>query len=390
MAERESIDAGSIGKIYDEQAAVYAEFADERFAWNYLERPAFDRYISDLYRSETRVLDIGCGTGVVARHLISKGVLPQNIIGIDMSRKQLEQARLVTPGVTFIESSADTFDFPSGSVDLVTTNTVLHHLDNEQLERMLDRVYEVLSPHGIYFFVDVDPDHSPEGRDPKNTNKWTTVRTPWGTELPFFNRDPYDLVDMLDRHGFDKVSGWVLKVSPDGMADAQNYARYSSRPSRMAARYEKVPDLTKILRSNDVKIPHLLETTEEHIQKELVDQYFHAWRNQSLELVTEVFASDAVYDEKPGKKEPLQGIEAIQDYWLVNPLSQRNIQMESRIVGFSDENSVWSEFNGGFDLRGQHVEIKGVIQFTVDLGTRKISRLTEYFTTEKSPFEQED
>ena len=174
MLERKQIDGRVIGQIYDQQASAYAEFADQRFAWPYLEQPAFDKYIPDLYVPKTRVLDIGCGTGVVARHLISNGVLPQNITGIDISHEQLKQARVNTPGARFIETSAEEFDLPAGSIDLVTTNTVIHHLDNEQLGQMLDRVYDVLAPDGCYFFVDIDPDHSVEGRDPKNTNKTPT------------------------------------------------------------------------------------------------------------------------------------------------------------------------------------------------------------------------
>lgn len=376
----------NIGEIYDQQAEKYAEFADNRFAWTYLELPAFDKYIFDLYRPETRVLDIGCGTGVVARHLIARGVRPENIIGIDTSQKQLDQARATTPGVRFIEASAHDFDLPSGSIELITTNTVGHHLDNEQFEGMLQKSYDVLSPDGCYFFVDVDPDHSAEGRDPQNLNKWTTVKTPWGTDVPFFNRDPDDLVDMFDRHGFDKVGGWVLRVVPEGIVDPKNFARYSSRPSRMAARYQKVPYLTKVLRFNDLQQrPNLVDTPIQRIQRQLVDQYFHAWQTQSIEILADVFAPEAEYDEKPGMKEPLHGLEAIQAYWRINPLSQRNIQIQSKIVGFSGGNSIWSEFEGSFDVRGQCVRIKGFIQFTIDPNKKKVTRLTEYFITDKSP-----
>lgn len=388
MGEPRPIDGKSIGALYDQQATAYTEFADERYAWQYLEKPAFDRYISDLYTPETRVLDIGCGTGVVARHLVSRGVLPQNIIGIDTSSKLLEHARTQTPGVTFLECAADDFVLPKGSINLVITNTVLHHLDNETLERMLDKIYDALSPDGTYFFVEINPDHNAEGRDPRNTNQWTTVTTPWGTKVPFFNRDPSDLFDMFDRHGFDKVSGWLLNVAPEGIADPENYAYYSSRPSRMATRWRKAPDVDKILRVNDVFIPNLLETEEQRLQRELVEQYFEAWRTQSLALATEIFSPDAVSDEKPGKEEPLEGIEAIQEYWKINPLSQQNIQVDSSVVGFSDENSLWTLFNENFDVRGQHVGINGVIQFTIDTETRKIQRLTKYFTSEKSPLSQ--
>lgn len=385
MTEQNPVDGRSIGKIYDQQADIYANFSDKRFAWLYLERPAFDRYISDLYLSQTRVLDIGCGTGVVARHLISQGVLPSNIVGIDPSQRQLGEARVATPGVRFIEAPADEFDLPAGSIDLVTTNTVLHHLNSEELERMLDRIYTVLAPGGCYFFVDVDPDHNLEGRDPKNTNRWTSVRTPWGTEVPFFNRDPHDLVDALDRHGFDKVSGWTQKVAPEGMEDLENYINYSSRPSRMAARYQKVPEITKILRANNVMIPNLVETPEQAIQHELVGRYFDAWRNQSVETILDLFSTDAVYDEKPGEIAALQGIKEIEEYWKSNPISQRNIRVGYDIAGFSEDASMWVEFSGEFDAKDKHVAISGIIKFTIDPMTRRIVELREYFTTDKTP-----
>lgn len=386
MAEPRPIDGRDIGRIYDQQSSDYADFADHRFAWKYLEQPAYDRYIPDLYNAKTRVLDIGCGTGTVARYLISRGVLPYNIIGIDPSRGQLEQAKTLTPGVRFVESSAEEFDFPAGSIDLVTTNTVMHHLDNTQFGRMLNKVYDVLSPNGVYFFVDVDPDHSFEGKDPQNTNRWTTVKTPWKTEVPFYNRSPYEMVDALDRHGFDKVSGWVLKVDPKGIVEPAEYTRYSSRPSRMAARYQKASEQTRFLRMNDVRVPNLVETPRQGLQRRLVERYFRAWSTQSVDEIENIFSRDAVYREKPGIEEPLYGIEAIKKYWRINPLSQRNINMNHKIIGFSkNADAIWSEFKGGFNARGRHIDINGVIGFTTDVNGKKIVDLTESFTTEKTP-----
>lgn len=380
MGERKNI-----GSVYDSQAAAYSEFSDDRFAWNYLERPAFDRYVSDLCTPETRVLDIGCGTGVVARHLITAGVRPENITGIDPSQGQIAQARLQTPGVRFLEGSAENFELPSRSVDLVITNTVLHHLDNQQLEEMLGRVYDVLSPNGSYFFVDVDPDHNAEGRDPQNLNKWTQVKTPWRTEVPFFNRDPRDLTNMLDRHGFDKVSGWVLPVDPEGVKDPSNYLKYNGRPSRMAARYTKATPLTRMIRLNDIRTPSLIETPEQRQQRKVVEGYFEAWNEGSVDKIAQLFTEDAVYDEKPGKREPLKGIEKIRQYWLDNPGSQRNRNLESRPLGYSTDSLPWWYFHADFDVRGEHVDVEGVIRFAVDLGSNKITNLTEYFNSRKTP-----
>ena len=376
----------TIAKLYDQQADAYAEFADDRFAWRYLEKPAYDEYVADLYRPDARILDLGCGSGVVARHFISKGVAAHNIIGIDPSAGQLDQARRLTPGAVFIESSADSFELPSGSIDLVVTNTVLHHLDNNQLEEMLERTYDVLAPKGSYFFVDVDPDHSVEGRDPDNTNKWTNVRTPWNTEVPFFNRDPSDLFDTLDRHGFEKVSGWLLKVASAAQyEDPNGYAKYSPRPSRMAARFVKASEKFKVCRLNDVRISSIYTNQEQKQQRHLVDLYFEAWRTQSTEIIAQIFTEDAIYEEKPGKEAPISGICEIIEYWKYNPVSQNNIEVSSYVMGHSEDGGIWVGFEGGFDVRGEHVDIDGVIKFSTDLTKNKINHLTEYFKVKKSP-----
>ena len=90
--------------------------------------------------------------------------------------------------------------------------------------------------------------------------------------------------------------------------------------------------------------------------------------------------------KKPGKKEPLRGLEAIKEYWKNNPASQENIRMAHRVYGYSlDGTQIWSEFEGGFDVRGEHVEIEGVIGFTTDLRNKKITHLTEHYTTVKTP-----
>lgn len=385
MRELGPINAKVIGRIYDEQAASYTKFADDRFAWRYLEEPAFDKYISDLYHPETRVLVIGCGTGTEVRHFISRGVRPENIVAMDVSEEQLKVARRTTKGPVYIQSSIEDFYFPASSVDLVITNTVLHHFDNEVLSQMLAKTYRILKPNGTYFFVEVDPDHSPDGIKPENENEWTVVKTPWETEVPFFNRHPEDLMEALDRHGFDKVSGWLLKVSPEGAIDPENYAKYISHPSRMAARFKKVPELAKIMRENNVQIPSLVETPEREAQRSLVEKYFEAWTSQSLKLVDEIFSQDAVYDEKPGKKPPIVGLDNIKKYWEEHPLLQENILINFKIAGSSGDSDIWSRFDGSFDFNGKNIDINGIIKFTVGPEERKIIRLTEYFETQKTP-----
>ncbi len=246
MTLEAGFDAHAIGRVYDEQADSYAEFADKSFTWEYIEKPGFDLYIPDLYTPDTKVLELGCGEGRVVRHLISRGIRPQDIIGTDVSGKLLEKARLRVPGATFFQGTLNDIELPLGSFDLITANMVFHHMDNETLEKTLDRIYELLSPKGQLFFVDTDPDHNLEGKLLENENRWFRQKTPWGTEIPYFNRHPSDFLEFFRLHGFDMTKGWPLKVSEEGNKDPKNYLSYLLHPSRMAARFKKT---TKEIRS---------------------------------------------------------------------------------------------------------------------------------------------
>lgn len=248
------------GQIYDAQAEDYAEYSESSYAWQFIERPAFDKYIPDLYLPGTKVLDVGCGSGQVARHLINRGILPENIIGLDNSGELLKLAASHIPDVMFVKSAIEDFDYPTESFDLVTQNTLFHHLDNEALNQELEVIYKILRPNGVFFFVDIDPDHTPEAQDSENVDKWVMVKTPWGTEVPFFNRDPRDLMNALDLHGFDLVTGWTLKVAGEGMADWKNYLYYSTHPSRMAGRFRKVSEHAKERRQH--RIPNLSDLVQ--------------------------------------------------------------------------------------------------------------------------------
>jgi SAM-dependent methyltransferase len=64
-----------------------------------------------------RVLDLGCGCGVpVARSLSAAG---HDVTGVDISEVQIERARCLVPGASFLQADAPQLDFPPGSFDAV-------------------------------------------------------------------------------------------------------------------------------------------------------------------------------------------------------------------------------------------------------------------------------
>ncbi|XP_030642277.1 putative methyltransferase DDB_G0268948 [Chanos chanos] len=95
-------------------------------------------------RPHILAVDLGCGTGQNTRLL---SPIFQEVVGIDVSECQLEEARAV-PGftnLTYRQGTAEELPFPDGSVDLLTAASAAHWFDQE---RFLKEANRVLKPRG--------------------------------------------------------------------------------------------------------------------------------------------------------------------------------------------------------------------------------------------------
>jgi ubiquinone/menaquinone biosynthesis C-methylase UbiE len=79
-------------------------------------------------RNVKRILDLGCGTGRFTNALAAH--FDAEVIGIDPSKKMLEQARSKQIGqrVRYDIGSAEAIPLPDDSVDLVFMSMIFHHL----------------------------------------------------------------------------------------------------------------------------------------------------------------------------------------------------------------------------------------------------------------------
>jgi SAM-dependent methyltransferase len=73
----------------------------------------------------TRVLDLGCGPGVVCGLAAERGALPT---GVDVSPGMLAEARRRHPGLAFVEADAVALPFADGAFDASVGGFVLNHL----------------------------------------------------------------------------------------------------------------------------------------------------------------------------------------------------------------------------------------------------------------------
>ena len=114
-----------------------------------------------------RVLDVGCGTGVLAIAIKSR-VGAGDVHGIDASPEMIEVAKekAAQAGceIHLQVALAEALPFPAAHFDLVTCSLVLHHLPAGLRRKGLAEVRRVLKPSGRFVAVDFAAlSHSPVG-----------------------------------------------------------------------------------------------------------------------------------------------------------------------------------------------------------------------------------
>ncbi|MGD9903756.1 MAG: methyltransferase domain-containing protein [Vicinamibacterales bacterium] len=106
-----------------------------------------------------RVLDVGCGTGVVAREAQRRVGPDGEVVGLDPSPGMLALARTLNPTVEWCQGRAEALPWPDAAFDAVVSQFGLMFMDAEPAVREMLRV---LKPSGTLVVAVWDAvDHSP-------------------------------------------------------------------------------------------------------------------------------------------------------------------------------------------------------------------------------------
>lgn len=112
----------------------------------------FHRYARDLverarpFGPSDRVLDLGCGTGIVARVLRERLGGGARLTGVDLSPAMIARARAIAPDIEWHQGDAAALPFADGSFDIVLAQQVLQFTRDRRAAA--DEIRRVLAPAG--------------------------------------------------------------------------------------------------------------------------------------------------------------------------------------------------------------------------------------------------
>jgi ubiquinone/menaquinone biosynthesis C-methylase UbiE len=115
---------------------------------------------SGIFAPQTRVLDVGCGTGNYAATLTD--ATRCRVSGVDPSPRMLERARDAAPWESLAQSSGESLPFGDDAFDVVMSTDVIHHIGDR--DAYFREAARVLRPGGHLVTVTDSHDAIPRRR----------------------------------------------------------------------------------------------------------------------------------------------------------------------------------------------------------------------------------
>lgn len=148
---------------FDPYAERYEELVERSISFSGQEQDFFlqakARSLLDLVRrrlaspDSVRALDVGCGGGLIDRHLGAFG----SLTGVDPSEPMIEAARTTNPQVDYRVADGTELPFADASFDLAFAVCVLHHVPPPDRPAFVAELARVTRPGGLTVVVEHNP-----------------------------------------------------------------------------------------------------------------------------------------------------------------------------------------------------------------------------------------
>lgn len=147
---------------------IYKNYQKGDEAWATLSEeihPLFKQFLSQSNFELKYILDIGCGTGKYLKILQSGGFKTD---GIDSSEMAIEMTKkLLGDNPIILCVNMFEFEIPKNKYDLVISISTIHHGTKEQVQNLINRIYEAIVVNGKIFITVPDFESS---------KKWNTFK----------------------------------------------------------------------------------------------------------------------------------------------------------------------------------------------------------------------
>lgn len=114
--------------------------------WHDRKWSVFKRLILSSINSPKKILEIGCASGHMT-NLLAQLFPNSHIVGIDIYKPAVNEARKRFPEIEFIEADAHNLPFPKTKFDLIVSSETIEHVVDPA--KMLHEITRVLKPFGI-------------------------------------------------------------------------------------------------------------------------------------------------------------------------------------------------------------------------------------------------
>ena len=173
--------------------------------------------------AQMRLLDIGCGVGLVHRRLAGEF---RELIGVDVARDALTTAKRNNPRVCYREQVGQNLPVEAASFDAATTVCVMHHVPLDQRPRFLAQAWSALRPGGWFMAFEHNPWNP--------LTRLAVARCPFDFDAVLI--DPARMTAILREAGFVDVAREFLFFTPFANALAERLEQML-RPLPTGAQY---------------------------------------------------------------------------------------------------------------------------------------------------------
>jgi len=101
-----------------------------------------------------KLLDIGCGHGLIHKHLKGKGL---DIVGVEVADEVVQLARTENPEFSYFSHDGTVLPFPAKKFDVAIAICVMHHVSPAEWQNFLNEMKRVLKTGGVAVIFEHNP-----------------------------------------------------------------------------------------------------------------------------------------------------------------------------------------------------------------------------------------